>query len=210
MLTTAVVKEGTAGSPQPFPISAGELFKWPKGRAGKDGVQPRGTEAVGSRSWSWQRGTGPFTYALWLTDLARRWLQPEIRWVAGVVEQVRPGTVSGGAAMAAWVRCHQPSSLEAAVTLDEDHLVQCPGHMQGGETGAGATVEGFPLVWGPVASPRGPGRVPPGISPCSFPPVPRSVTECWRCGQLGHFLHECPLMEEGQVVQVVGPTYLCS
>ncbi|KAK0131583.1 hypothetical protein N1851_033759 [Merluccius polli] len=29
--------------------------------------------------------------------------------------------------------------------------------------------------------------------------------ECWRCGQLRHFRGECPLMEVGQVIRVVGP-----
>ena len=45
--TTALVGEGTAGSPQPSPISTGKFFKRPKGRAGQDGVQPKGTEVAG-------------------------------------------------------------------------------------------------------------------------------------------------------------------
>ncbi|KAJ8333089.1 hypothetical protein SKAU_G00419850 [Synaphobranchus kaupii] len=28
---------------------------------------------------------------------------------------------------------------------------------------------------------------------------------CWRCGQPGHLRRDCPLMEVGQVVRVVGP-----
>ena len=36
-------------------------------------------------------GDRPFAYAQRLTDMARRWLQPEIRLVAGVVEEVETG-----------------------------------------------------------------------------------------------------------------------
>ena len=37
-----------------------------------------------------------------------------------------------------------------------------------------------------------------------LPPEHQTGPECWRCGQLGHWHRECPLMEVGQVVQVVG------
>ena len=70
----------------------------------------------------------PFAYAQRLADFARRWLQPEVRSAAGVVEQVVLERFVAGlpAAAATWVRCHRPSSLSAAVTLAEDHLVQWP------------------------------------------------------------------------------------
>ena len=70
-------------------------------------------------------GDRPFAYAQRLTDLARRWLQPEIRSAVSVVEQVVLERFLGGlpTAMAAWVRCHWPYSLEVAVTLAEDHFV---------------------------------------------------------------------------------------
>ena len=114
----------------------------------------------------------PFAYAQRLTDLARRWLQPEIRLAAGLVEQVVLERFLGGlpTATAAWVRCHRPSSLEAAVTLAEDHLVQCPAHTQG-EKPEPAPRRRLPPHVGPVASPRGAGRVPPGVSPRSFFPL---------------------------------------
>ena len=121
-------------------------------------------------------GDRPFTYAQRLTNLAKRWLQPEIRSTAGTVERVVLEWFLGGlpTAMAAWVRCYRPSRLEAAVTLAEDHLVQFPAPMQ----------EEKPEPTTRIAS--------------------DARNRCWWCGQLGHFRSKCLLMEVGQVVQVVG------
>ena len=131
------------------------------------------------RFWELELATGdrPFAYAQRLTDLARRWLQLEIRPAAGVVEQVvleRFGSGGLPTATAAWVRCHRPSSLEAAVTLAEDHLIQCPAHTQG-EKPEPAPRRRLPPRVGPVASPQGPGRVPPAVSPHSFFLSPQSA-----------------------------------
>ncbi|KAJ8346674.1 hypothetical protein SKAU_G00280750 [Synaphobranchus kaupii] len=70
----------------------------------------------------------PFAYAQRLTDMARRWLQPEIRSAAAVVEQVVLERFTAGlpADTASWVQCHRPTNLDVAVTLAEDHLAQHP------------------------------------------------------------------------------------
>ena len=109
-------------------------------------------------------GDRPFAYAQRLTDLARRWLQPEIRSAAGVVEQVVLERFLGGlpTATAAWVRCHRPSSLEVAVTLAEDHLVQHPAHTQGKK---------------PEPAPRR--RLPPRLGPVRLSPGARA-SSTWR------------------------------
>ena len=88
----------------------------------------------------------PFAYAQRLTDLARRWLQPEIRSAAGIVEQVVLERFVAGlpADTATWVRCHRPSSLSAAVTLAEDHMVHCPGTTPRREAGAGPMLRSLP------------------------------------------------------------------
>ena len=64
-----------------------------------------------------------FACAQWLADLARRWLQPKIRSAAGIVKQVvlERFVAELPAATATWVRCHQPSSLSAAIRSNVRH-----------------------------------------------------------------------------------------
>ena len=121
----------------------------------------------------------------------------------------------------AWVRYHRPETLEAAVTLAEDHLAV---HPDGNRSPTRTRPTPAPRRRGPPQS-HNPGRGPPdprvnpvlsrffhsqvpaatgtAPNPQGTPRMPGQ--ECWRCGQLGHFREACPLMEVGQVIRVDGP-----
>ena len=161
-----------------------------------------------------------FAYSQRLAGLARRWLQPEVRSVAGVVEQIVLERFVAGlpAATATWVRCHRPFNLSAAVTLAEDYMVHWPAPPHG-EKPEPDPWRKFPPRAASAVAAQGATFIPPNPSPRLFFQAPGSMMvrpkpqgvpqtpgpECWHCGQLGHLRRECPLRVVGQVVQVVGP-----
>ncbi|KAK0131325.1 hypothetical protein N1851_033974 [Merluccius polli] len=95
------------------------------------------------------------------------------------------------AATSDWVLCHRPADLAGAITLAEDHLAPT-GLSRRSHAGT------------PAEDPRrGPAATGVALDPQRAPQA--AGQECWRCGQLGHFRGECPLMEVGQVFRVAGP-----
>ncbi|KAM4562630.1 uncharacterized protein PAE49_011040 [Odontesthes bonariensis] len=94
-----------------------------------------------------------------------------------ILEQFIEGLPSG---TSAWVRCHRPADMETAITLAEDLAVHSHDQVLEGQRAADT-------VLSPQTVPQAAGQ------------------DCWRCGRPGHFRRECPLMEVGQVIRVVGP-----
>ncbi|XP_056282619.1 uncharacterized protein LOC130201577 [Pseudoliparis swirei] len=97
---------------------------------------------------------------------------------------------------AEWVRCHGPTSLEAAITRAEDHLAVHPG---GQGDSARAPARPIRALTQPIPAPVNTGTLP---NPQVVPQTPGQA--CWRCRQPGHIRRECPLMEVGQVIRVAG------
>ena len=109
-----------------------------------------------------------FAYAQKLADVARRWLQLEVRSAVAVLEEVVLERFVAGlpAATVTWVRCHRPTSLSAAITLAEDHMVQCPAPPHGKKPEP-APRRKFPPCAASAAVARGPTFSPPNPSPHS-------------------------------------------
>ncbi len=121
---------------------------------------------------------------------------------------------------AQWVQCHRPASLDLAIQLAEDQMVACHGV---GETLPSVSLSlPSPSVSPPIFLPRsragkGAGSASPSSALIPVPPgsprqflVPLPATRvagkpgpaCWRCGDPGHFIDRCPVMEVGTLVRV--------
>ena len=153
------------------------------------------------RALAFGEGDRPFAFAQQLRDQARRWLVPDRNTAEEVVEQVAMERFVEGlpARTSAWVRYHRPESLSAAVALAESHL---PPPMASQR----------PLVAGPRAGAAGQtntgtkgemgGSGPERAHESLPPPTPQTAGEgCWRSG---HFRRDCPMIEVGLVVRVIG------
>ncbi|XP_056271048.1 uncharacterized protein LOC130194181 [Pseudoliparis swirei] len=141
----------------------------------------------------------PFAYAQRLRDAATRWLQPgSTEGAQAVVEKAVVERFMEGlpTRTAEWVRCHGPTSLEAAITRAEDHLAVHPG---GQGDSARAPARPMRALTQPIPAPVNTGTLP---NPQVVPQTPGQA--CWRCRQPGHIRRECPLMEVGQVIRVAG------
>ena len=62
----------------------------------------------------------PFTYAQWLADFARRWLQPEVQSAAAVVEQVVLESVVVGV----WFRRQLQERVDVRLSGDRQNCVK--------------------------------------------------------------------------------------
>ncbi|XP_064153662.1 zinc finger protein 444-like isoform X2 [Anguilla rostrata] len=217
----------TTSCTQLTPHSAGGLRQPEEGGPRPPGIQPGRAPATVPGDGPGRRGPA---VRIRLLDMARRWLRPELRSADGVVELVTLERFIDGlpGETANWVRCHRPTGLAAAVTLAEDHMALYPRsqsqqQQQQGRADSAPRRRALPRSLPPPLSsslPRAqtpsfsrnnpffsvspaPGSVAAGFDPQRAPQTPGPG--CWRCGQPGHLRRECPLMEVGQVVRVVGP-----
>ncbi|KAG5847050.1 hypothetical protein ANANG_G00121600, partial [Anguilla anguilla] len=219
----------TTSCTQLTPHSAGGLRQLEEGGPRPPGIQPGRAPATVPGDGPGRRGPA---VRIRLLDMARRWLRPELRSADGVVELVTLERFIDGlpGETANWVRCHRPTGLAAAVTLAEDHMALYPAASHSSSSSSSSKDGQTRLRAGePFLVPFLPPFLPPFPvpKPPHFPattlfflfPQPqaqwrRGSTQrapqspgpgCWRCGQPGHLRRECPLMEVGQVVRVVGP-----
>ena len=167
----------------------------------------------------------PLVLGQQLRDAATRWLKlegPDSRVVEMIVlEQFLEAIL---VRTSSWIRYHRPKDLAAAVVLAEDHLavhrearrgqrssetaerpVPAPRRLRGPQAEAGPPGPrhrtNFPFSFSSASQvPTAADTVPP---PQTVPQTPGQA--CWRCGQPGHVRRDCPLMEVGQVIRVVGP-----
>ncbi len=138
----------------------------------------------------------PFVMAHQLRDACRRWLLAGEGGVDHVIDQVvlEQFIARLPKATAQWVQCHRPASLDLAIQLAEDQMVACHGV---GEILPSVSLSlSSPSVSPPIFLPRS--RA--GVVPTRVAGKPGPA--CWRCGDPGHFIDRCPVMEVGTLVRV--------
>ncbi len=168
----------------------------------------------------------PFVMAHQLRDACRRWLLAGEGGVEQIIDRVvlEQFIARLPTKTAQWVQCHRPASLDLAIQLAEDQMVACHGV---GETLPSVSLSlPSPSVSPPIFLPRsaaGRGHareagsaspsttripVPPGSPRQFLVPLPATRVAgkpgpgCWRCGDPGHFIDRCPVMEVGTLVRV--------
>ncbi len=169
----------------------------------------------------------PFVMAHQLRDACRRWLLAGEGGVDYIIDQVvlEQFIARLPKGTAQWVQCHRPASLDLAIQLAEDQMVACHGV---GETLPSVSLSlPSPSVSPPIFLPRSRAGVVPRAQPWwRGGPAPESAAvrahareagsaspsstrvagkpgpACWRCGDPGHFIDRCPVMEVGTLVRV--------
>ncbi len=168
----------------------------------------------------------PFVMAHQLRDACRRWLLAGEGGVEQIIDRVvlEQFIARLPKKTAQWVQCHRPASLDLAIQLAEDQMVACHGV---GETLPSVSLSlPSPSFSPPTFLPRsragvvsraqprwrgggGEASPVPTVSPRQFlVPLPATRVAgkpgpaCWRCGDPGHFIDRCPVMEVGTLVRV--------
>ncbi len=159
----------------------------------------------------------PFVMAHQLRDACRRWLLAGESDVDQIIDRVvlEQFIARLPKKTVQWVQCHRPTSLDLAIQLAEDQMAACHG--------VGESLPSVSLSLPPSSSFSPPSFLPrpwAGVLPRAQPrwrggPAPESAAvrahareavkpgpACWRCGDPGHFIDRCPVMEVGTLVRV--------
>ncbi len=126
----------------------------------------------------------PFVMAHQLRDACRRWLLAGESDVDQIIDRVvlEQFIARLPTKTAQWVQCHRPTSLDLAIQLAEDQMAACHG--------VGESLPSVSL------------SLPPSSSFRSTRVAGKPGPACWRCGDPGHFIDRCPVMEVGTLVRV--------
>ncbi|XP_054841809.1 uncharacterized protein LOC129333892 [Eublepharis macularius] len=177
------------------------------------------------RAITYRKVDRPRTLVNALCDAAHRWLRPATEGEKGIVDQVVLEQLLNILPPKArqWVACSRPATLKEATALLENFTAAADPREPPREGGSGSRPQG-PGFRGPEAprtgrarpgnregssgpsrpTPSAPpreglwGRPPPGPNRDGAPKTARENDDrgpCFRCGQRGHYIRDCPLME---------------